>query len=230
LKTNKLYIFVLFIMTLPCSNFCYSQEEGFVELQPITNFFAKTSFRVPFATSNSFFKENSIGIVDMSGSLNYRIHKNLYIGAGYKYTFYKLSELKLNASPNDLFDAKISIQGFFGELSYFYSLYDNILIEGNVQVGQESIFSSSRVCRNNGETLVKKGLFVSPNLNIYLLTDEIFSFYFSLGYNFSSNGFNSKDVCETSFPGYKIDSYLGNYGSINVGLGIGYSFIKPSNQ
>lgn len=207
----------------------FSQEQRGSDVQPITKLFAKANFRVPFATSNPFFRETSKGIVEMSGSLNYSFIKNFYLGAGYKYTYYKLSEIKLNASPNELYDAKIQLHGFYGELSYFYPMYDNFLIEGNIQIGRETIKTSSRTCNVNGASNSKLGLFVSPNLNFYLLTEEVFSFHFSLGYNFSSNGFNPEDVCETSFSGYKPNAYLGNYGSLNVGLGIGISFVKPRN-
>ena len=207
----------------------FCQNTNDLDVQPITKFFAKTSFRVPFATSNSFFNETSRGIVDMSGSLNYSFLKNFYVGGGYKYTYYKLSEIKLNASPNEQYGAKIQLHGFYGELSYFNQLYNNFLIEGSIQVGQESIISSSRTCESTGTSHIKKGLFVAPNLNFYLLTEEVFSFYFSVGYTFSSHGFNPEDVCETSFAGFKPDAYLGNYGSINVGLGIGFSFVKPRN-
>lgn len=229
MKINQLHIVIYLIAALCISSVSFSQNERKVDVQPITKFFAKSHFRVPFATSNSFFNETSRGVVDMAGSLNYSFIKNLYVGAGYKYTYYKLSEIKLNASPNEQYGAKIQLHGFYGEVSYFKELYENFLLEGNIQVGQESILSTSSTCENAGISHIKKGLFVAPNLNFYLLTEEVFSFYFSLGYTFSSHGFTPEEVCETSFSGFKSDAYLGNYGSINVGLGIGFSFVKPRN-
>lgn len=208
----------------------YSQDDvSLGSIQPLTKFIAKANFRVPFAVSNPFFKENSQGVVQVSGSLNYSFAKNFYIGAGYDYTFFKLSEIKLNVSPNQQLGAKVEKQGLFGELSYFYELYENVLFEANIQIGQETVRSTSAKCAINGESHTQKGLYWNPNLNVYLLTDEPFSFYFSLGYRSSTVGFTPGDICETTISGFSEDVYKGNYGEIQVGFGVGFAFIKPSN-
>ncbi|MEN8787470.1 MAG: hypothetical protein ABF264_01980 [Flavobacteriales bacterium] len=208
----------------------FSQEERIGSIQPLTKFIAKSNFRIPFSNSNPFFKETAKGVVQMSGSLNYSFVKNFYIGAGYDYTYFKLSEQKLNSSPNELLDAKIHLQGFYGEVSYFYSLYESIVFEANLLVGQETIQTSSAKCSLLGDSHEKKGLFWNPNINVYLLTEEVFSFYFSMGYRISSNGFKPSDVCETEFSGFESKDYNGNYGSFNIGFGIGFSFIKPDKN
>lgn len=231
MKTKELYIALEILLCCSILSFStFSQEESFSRIQPLTKVIAKTNFRVPFSTSNPFFSENSQGIVQMSGSLNYSFAKNFYVGAGYDYTYFKLSELKLNSSPNQQLDGKIQLQGFFGEVSYFYSLYDNVLFEANLQIGQESIHSSSAKCSDKDISHTKKGVFWSPNINAYLLTEEAFSFFFSLGYRISSQGFEPNDVCEIEFSGHDSKDYLGNYGSIHVGFGIGFSFVKPDRN
>jgi len=231
LRTNKLYIPLgVLVLSVLVSFTSYSQDESFGRIQPLTKVIVKTNFRVPFSTSNIFFNENAQGVVQMSGSLNYSFAKNFYVGAGYDYTYFKLSEQQLNSSPNEQLDGKIQLQGFFGEMSYFYSLYDNVLFEANIQIGQETIRSSSAKCSEMGISHTKRGLFWNPNINAYLLTEEAFSFFFSVGYRISTKGFEPKDVCETEFSGHDSDDYQGNYGSIHVGFGIGFSFIKPERN
>ncbi len=225
-KKNHRAFFVLmgFMLSSP---FSFSQEERLGQIQPLTKVIFKSSFRVPFSTSNPFFKENAQGVVQLAGSVNYSFAKNFYVGAGYDYTYFKLSEQQLNSSPNNLLEAKIELQGFFGEVSYVYSLYENLLFEANLQIGQETISSSSAFCTSNNSPHEKKGLFLNPNLNVFLLTDEIFSFYFTTGYRISSHGFNPEDVCKSEFSGYTSSDYFGNYGSFHVGFGIGFSVTKP---
>lgn len=229
IKQLHIVLFVTFLVGF-YSKSSFSQGERVGSIQPLTKVIAKSNFRVPFSTSNPFFGKTGQGVVNMSGSINYSFAKNFYIGAGYDYTYFKLSEIKLNSSPNDLLDAKIQLQGFFGELSYFYSLYENVLFEANIQIGQEKIQTTSAKCNLLGESHQKKGLFWNPNLNIYLLTEEAFSFYFSLGYRMSSQGIQPSDVCEKEFSGFQSEDYNGNYGSIQVGFGIGFSFIKPDRN
>ncbi|MGB1039917.1 MAG: hypothetical protein ACPGVD_03515 [Flavobacteriales bacterium] len=229
MQTKLKYLIICTLLLISFSNLQGQGSSG-LDIQPLTKFIIKTNFRIPFATHNPFFSKTAEGVVEMSGSLNYSPLKNFYVGAGYKYTYYKLSEIKLNASPNERYNAKIQLPGFYGELSYFFPVYDNFLIEGNLQMGQESILSTSQSCISTGIEHKKKGLFVTPNLNFHLLTQEAFFFYFSLGYTFSSHGLNPSDLCETEFSGFGDESYNGNYNSLNVGFGIGISIFKSTDR
>lgn len=207
--------------------FSFSQEDNDMDIQPFSNFLIKTNFRIPFTRSNEFMKEVSSGVADVQGSFNYSFYKNVYVGVGYRYAYFKLSETKLNSAAQNQFKGIIEQQGFYGELSYFFDLYENFSIEANFQVGQEITSGNSALCIANGGKTSERGVFYSPNLNFYLKTEEVFSFYFSMGYNFSSTRFTPETVCAESFPDFDEIDYQGNYRHLNIGFGIGITLIKP---
>ena len=209
----------------------FSQEEKLGPIQPISKFLIKTNFKLPFPTSNHFMNKVADGVIDLNGSFNFKFFKEFYAGVGYKYSYFKLDEIQARAATNKIYDGKIIQQGFYGELSYFFHPYEILSIEANFQVGQESISATSVLCpADSPGHMLKKGLFYSPNINLYLKTEEVFSFYLSLGYQFSSTGFQPEDMCRTSFDNYKAEDYNGNYQHINVGFGIGISLIKHKNK
>lgn len=225
--TKLLKIALVFILILTTSFSSFSQG-GDLDIQPLSNYLIKTNFRLPFTTSNNFLKKVSNGVVDLQGSFNYSFIKNVYVGVGYRYAFFKLSERELNSAAQNQFKGRIEQKGVFGELSYFYNLYDNFSVEANFQVGMENTVGNSVNCVANGSKTSKKGIFYAPNLNFYLKTEEIFSFFFSVGYNFSNTNFTPETVCVDSFTNFMDEDYQGNYRHLNVGFGIGISLIKPS--
>ena len=212
------------------SLFSFSQKDESLDIQPLSKYLIKTNFRLPFTTSNTFLKEVGNGVVDLQGSFNYSFIKNVYIGVGYRYSFFKLNDRKLDPSVDweNKFNGKFEQKGFYGELSYFYDLYENFSIEANFQVGMENTVGNSVLCTNGSKTS-KKGMFYSPNLNFYLKTEEIFSFFFSVGYNFSTTSFTPETVCADSFTNFSIDDYAGDYRHLNIGFGLGISIIKPKD-
>lgn len=216
-------------MIIMSSTLGYAQE-GKSNVQPISKLFIKTNFKLPFTTSNTFFKKVGEGVIDMNGSIDYSLMKNFYVGAGYKYAFFKLNERQLNSAPTDQFNGKITLQGFYGELSYFYDVYENFSIEANFQVGRESITTASKFCEAKGINHKKTGLFYSPNVNFYLKGEEVFSFFLSLGYQFSSHGLKPEDMCVDSFTGYNTVDHAGHYQHLNIGFGIGISLVKSSSK
>mgnify|MGYP003872258131 CR=1 FL=1 len=219
---------MLFIVNV---NFVFSQQEKQGDIQPISKFLIKTNFKLPFPTSNYFMTQVAEGVVDLNGSFNVKLFKELYAGAGYKYSQFKLNEIQARVAPNDIYDGKIIQQGFYGELSYFFHPYEILSIEANFQLGQESVSATSKLCPSDSPGhSTKKGIFYSPNVNIYLKTEEVFSFFLSLGYQFSTTGFQPEDICRPSFENYEPADYTGNYQHINVGFGIGISLIKPQNK
>lgn len=225
---NVFKISVVFI-TIITSVSSFSQKETDLDIQPFSKYLIKTNFRIPFTTSNDFLKEVSNGVVDVQGSFNYSFLKNFYVGVGYRYALFKLNERKIdpNVAWDEQFKGEIEQKGIYGELSYFYDLYENFSIEANFQVGMENTMGNSVMCEANGGKTSEKGLFYAPNLNFYLKTEEVFSFYFSVGYNFSNTNFTPETVCADSFVNYTDSDYQDNYGHFNVGFGIGISIIKP---
>jgi len=217
------FVFILILTSIDS----FSQSEGDLDIEPLSKYLVKTNFRIPFTTSNIFLKDVSDGVVDLQGSFNFSFIKNVYVGVGYRYAYFKLSERKLNSNATEQFKGKIEQKGFYGELSYFYDLYENFSIEANFQVGMENTLGNSVLCIANGSKTSEKGIFYSPNLNFYLKTEEIFSFIFSIGYNFSNTNFTPGTVCADSFVNFEDQDYYGNYQHLNVGFGIGISIIKP---
>ncbi len=228
---NLKHTLLVVLLTIFSGISVFSQEEKQGEIQPISKFLIKTNFKLPFPTSNHFMTKVADGVVDLNGSFNFKFFNEFYAGVGYKYSHFKLDEIQARATPNKIYDGKIIQQGFYGELSYFFHPYEILSIEANFQVGQESISATSVLCPSDSPGHInKKGLFYSPNINIYLKTEEVFSFYLSLGYQFSTTGFQPEDMCRTSFDNYESVDYNGNYQHINVGFGIGISLIKPKNK
>lgn len=225
--TKLFKIAVVCILILTTSFFSFSQKEENLDIQPLSNYLIKTNFRLPFTRSNEFLKNVSNGVVDLQGSFNYSFIKNVYVGLGYRYASFKLSERELNSAVQNQLKGKIEQKGVYGELSYFYDVYENFSIEANFQVGMENTIGNSVICIANGSRTSKKGIFYAPNLNFYLKTEEVFSFFFSVGYNFSNTNFTPETVCVESFTNFIQEDYQGNYRHLNVGFGIGISLIKP---
>ncbi|MEN8929537.1 MAG: hypothetical protein ABF242_10865 [Flavobacteriales bacterium] len=223
---TRLFNIAFVVFAVAMSSASFAQQNQDFDVKPFSKFLIKTNFRIPFTTQNNFLKEVADGVVDMQGSLNYAIIKKFYVGAGYRYAFFKLSDTKLNSDPRAQFDGQIVQQGIYGELSYFYDLYENFSIETNFQIGMENSIGSSAECESKTSS---KGVFFAPNLNFYLKTDEVFSFFFSLGYNFSNTNFTPESVCKESFPNFNATDYETNYQHFNVGFGIGISISKPDN-
>lgn len=231
MTTNSLYRIAILLFLLFNATKGFSQEESSGDIQPISKFLIKTNFKLPFPTSNHFMTKVADGVIDLNGSFNYRFFNEFYVGAGYKYSYFKFDEIQARAATNELYDGKIIQQGFYGELSYFVHPYEMLSIEANFQIGQENIMATSVLCPADSPGHInKKGIFYAPHLNIYLKTEEVFSFYLSLGYQFSSLGFVPEDICRTSFDNYEPKDYTGNYQHINVGFGIGISLIKPQDR
>ena len=216
------------LMFTACSS--YSQNDDGLDIQPFTKLLVKTNFRLPFARSNNFVKNVTDGVVDLQGSINYSVVKNVYVGVGYRYGYFKFSETKLNSVAQNQFKGTLEQKGMYGELSYFYDLYDNLAIEANFQVGMENTVGNSILLISNGGKTSNKGVFYSPNLNIYLKTEEVFSFFFSVGYNFSSTRFTPETVGAVSFDNYSEADFLGTYRHLNIGFGMGITLKKPERN
>ncbi|MDA9261742.1 hypothetical protein N9P38_00110 [Flavobacteriales bacterium] len=84
----------------------FSQSEGDLDIEPLSKYLVKTNFRIPFTTSNIFLKDVSDGVVDLQGSFNFSFIKNVYVGVGYRYAYFKLSERKLNSNATEQFKGK----------------------------------------------------------------------------------------------------------------------------
>jgi hypothetical protein len=159
--------------------------------------------------------------------LNYRFYKNFYVGLGYRYSNFQISDKKLRSNPKEQLNADIHQYGVYGELSYFINLGEMFTLEANIQAGENNIFITSTPCSNLGEKgIAKKGLFYSPNVIIYLRGEESLSFNLTIGYTFTNNNFKPEDVCKTEFKDYETVNFEPSYQYINVGFGIAYSFQK----
>jgi len=223
----KNIIFVISFLLI--SFFTYSQKSkkssfnASDERVPLSNFLIKSSFRLPNMTSNVFLKEKTSGVADISLSGNYSFYKRLYLGIGYRYSNFQISDKKLRSNTSNLLNSEIHFHGVYGEVSYIFSLGETFSIEASMQAGQNNIVLTSSLI---AESVKKTGLFYSPNINLYLRGEEELSFNVTIGYTITNNDFKPQDVGKTSFKDYTSIHYNNNYQYINVGFGISYSFLS----
>lgn len=176
----------------------------------------KAYFRLPNVTSNGFYKGVSRGIIDDAISLNYDIYKGIHLGAGFKHSFFEISQFKIS---EDL-DAQTHFYGPFLELSYLYNLSSNIIMEPSIQIGSNTMVTTSNPCRNNGIKNHRANIsFASPNLNFYIRGFDRMGYSFSIGYTITQVIFRPETVCLNSFSGYSETDFKGNINHFNVGFG-----------
>ena len=89
---------VILLIIISFSAFSQYKENASDYRNPLGKILIKTSFRLPKLTSNSFLKENSDAIADVSLGLNYKFYKKFYLGVGYRYSNFQCSDKNLRST------------------------------------------------------------------------------------------------------------------------------------
>lgn len=212
MKQYKKHI-VLFVIAFSLTRISLAQDTEKVEQSKL---FIKAYFRLPNITSNKFYKGVSRGISDAALSLNYNVYKGIHLGAGFKHSFFEISQFKI---AEDL-DAQTHFYGPFLELSYMYNMSSNIIMEPSLQMGSNTMITTSNPSRNIGiDKYEVQTSFISPNLNFYIRGFDRMAYSLSLGYTFTQATFTPETVSLNSFSGYSEPDFKGNIQHFNVGFG-----------
>jgi hypothetical protein len=194
-------------------NIGLSQDDEQIESSKL---FVKSYFRLPNVTSNKFYKGVSRGISDAGVSLNYNVFKGIHLGLGFKHTFFEISQFKI---VEDL-DAQTHFYGTFLELSYIHNLTSNVFVEPSIQVGNNTMQTTSNPCRNAGiDKHVSNTTYYTPSLNFYIRGFDRIAYSFSVGYTITQSKFSPSTVCLDSFSGYSDQDFKNNIHHLNIGFG-----------
>lgn len=182
---------------------------------------------IPKVISSQLFRNSFTGIVFGDANLNVKLFSNVFVGAGYTYTYLKTTPALSNLG---VYTNMQTQQGYL-KVGYDHYLSDNQFVSFSVNAGYG--YSSYQGIKYLNDSLKNRvptyfnSSFVEPQIGFYMVNDDGIALGLNLGYNFNFYKFDSRaPVTDKWLTNNNSLSNKWDISAIKLSLGLYYGFGK----
>lgn len=210
---------IFFITVCLISITIFSQEKTDVKF---SRFAIRANAGIPKIISSEAFHNSFSGVVTADVNVTYKVFSNVFVGAGYAYTYFKSQKHFTDQRINTNMQAhngylKVGMDKKAGDKSfvtlsvnagYNFNQYQSVVYKHDSLKGKyPTQFSSS---------------FIEPIIGFYLITDPNFAIGAHISYNYNFSQFNPKYAGFDKWLSY--DKLSANWNISMITLGFGFYF------
>lgn len=226
MSINKQYSILLLSFLLFA--FCKVKAQESTSAKTVApRFTMRVNCGIPKITSSQLLRNSFTGVVFAEANLNCRLFSNVFVGAGYSYSYFK--------TPKSLSDLNVytnmQMQHGYVKFGYDHYLSSNKFISISLNAGYNYTFYQG--VKYATDSVIGKyptqfsSSFAEPQFTYYILNDDGIALGFHVGYYYNFKQFDIRNS--------GLDKWLTNansltnkwnISSINIGLGIYYGIGK----
>ncbi len=182
----------------------------------------KGDFKLPTGLSSKAFRKIMDGKVDLDFAYNYRLHNDVFFGAGIKYGFW---DIDVNAFGSAQVHGNLKIVNPFIAVGKVFQQDRQFFIETEFKAGYNAF--KTETFFNDAHTIYKQsGFNFEPKVVFYLAATDMLAFGLSINYNVIGVNFSSVDLGKESYSAIPTGGGATQYFSIGFGF---YTFV-PNAQ
>jgi hypothetical protein len=208
-----------------CSTQVLAQEEPVAPVEdtrptkiPELRHSIKADFKLPTPLANFAFTKTVNGIADIAASWQYPVLRFIYLGAGYRYTYWEISDLQGNdkLAASTQFHSPYAVVGYERFASPIFS-YSFALKAGYSFME----FYSNTFPSVNGKSKGpgQQAFWFSPEFTLGLMANDNLNFSMNVSYSLFTEEYTAADVGLTSFSGLAASDSEGFYQVFAIGFG-----------
>ena len=189
----------------------------------------RVSVTVPHPMANSSFKKCFVGIYEVSGGMNFYLHKGIFLGVTGKNGLLKITENKIAD-----YNASLSINNIGGKLGgdVYIGEKNKVIYSLSVSAGKNWAKYSGLVSKdpNNPPALTTYSCsYVEPETNLFFLIESNFGIGVTVSYSIFSKNFDPYELRLNDWTSFGKDN-TGSTQYLSFGFGFYYSLIQKKKR
>lgn len=194
-------------------------DQNHREIIPAYRMNIKGDFKLPTPIRNKAFAKTIDGIADASISFNYPFLKYFHGAVGFRYSYFQINDLKINAKTN----ANLQIYSPFVKLAYERYANSVFLYGLSLKAGYSYLNYYSSTCQQCDSTKTcmprQQAFMIEPELSLTMMANDNLAFSFLLGYTVIFDHYSASNVCLSNFSGLTAKDSQGYYQYFCAGFG-----------